>query len=178
MGQRGGSLELFGRANLASVAFLMRKRQVWNPFKKLRKTAADSKLRFETIQIAECLDLIGHANANIQRDILRRLSRAISFLSKEFRLPNDATFAELKRSLRSDQASAIGIKVRQMGSAIADNTRVRNRDDVALDEMIFMLIGASLSARSGLRTISPEHEQSIDKMIAIAEEADPRARID
>ena len=144
---------------------------MWNPFKKSAKKAAKYDVSFETSKIAECLDLIGHANPNIQRDILRRLSRAISTLLRDLRLPHDATFAELKRSLRSDQASAIGIKVRQMGSAIAANSKSRDRDDAAVDEMIFMLIGASLS-----RTISPGHEQSIDKMIAIAEEAMRSAR--
>ena len=128
-------------------------------------------LRFQTSQIAECLDLIGHANSNVQRHILRRISRAIDLLLKDFRLPSDATFAELKRMLRPDQASAIGVKVRQIGSAIAANSDGRNRDNVAVDELIFMLIGASLSARSGSRTISLEHEQSIDKMIEIAEGA-------
>jgi len=99
-------------------------------------------------------------------------SRAISLLLKDFPLPNDATFAELKRSLRSDQASAIGMHVSKIGSAIAANLKGGNQYDAAVDEMIFMLIGASLWARSGSRAISLEHEQSIDKMIAIAEEAE------
>jgi len=64
------------------------------------------------------------------------------------------------------------MKVREIGSAIAANPQSMNRHDVAIDEMIFMLIGASLWARSGSRAISLEHEQSIDKMIAIAEEAE------
>ena len=122
---------------------------MWNPFKKSTKQTARDDVRFETRKIAECLDLIGHANPTIQRDILRRLSRAISLLSRDFRVPHDASFAELKRSLRSDQAMAIGIKVSQIGSAIAANPKSRDRAEAAVDEMIFMLIGASLS-----RTIS------------------------
>ena len=51
------------------------------------------------------------------------------------------------------------------------NLAVGLEDSLAIDELIIMLIGASLSARSGSRTISLEHEQSIDKMIEIAEEA-------
>lgn len=139
---------------------------MWSPFKNSAKNKVTYDVRFETSQVAECLDLIGHANPTIQRDILRRLSRAISLLLKDFPLPNDATFAELKRSLRSDQASAIGMHVSKIGSAIAANLKGGNQYNAAVDEMIFMLIGASLS-----RTILPEYEQSIDQMIAMAEEA-------
>jgi hypothetical protein len=154
------------------MRIFLRGAAVWNPFKKPAKKKANHEVSFDNSQIAECLDLIGHANSNIQRDILRRLARAIRLLLKDFRLTKDAKFAELKRSLRSDQASAIGMKVREIGSAIAANPQSMNRHDVVIDEMIFMLIGASLWARSGSRTISLEHEQSIDKMIAIAEEAE------
>jgi hypothetical protein len=151
-----------------------RKCQVWNPFKKSPKKKANYDTRFQTSRIAECLNLIGHANPRVQIDILRRLSRAISLIINELGLPDDATFAQLKRSLRSEQASAVGMKVRELG-AIAANYKADNRDLVAVDEMIFMLIGASLSARSRSREISPEHEQSIDRMIAIAEEVNLRA---
>ena len=58
-------------------------------------------------------------------------------LLKDFPLPNDATFAELKRSLRSDQASAIGMHVSKIGSAIAANLKGGNQYDAAVDEMIF-----------------------------------------
>ena len=64
-------------------------------------------------------------------------SRAISLLLKDFPLPNDATFAELKRSLRSDQASAIGMHVSKIGSAIAANLKGGNQYDAVVDEMIF-----------------------------------------
>ena len=94
---------------------------------------------------------------------------ATALVRSDLKLPKDASFSELKRSLQADQALRIGVRMRQIGSAIEKNPNGLHPDEARVDEMVFELIGATLSAGSGARFISPDHERNIDRIISIAE---------
>src|SRR5918992_4754688 len=109
--------------------------------------------------VARCLEIIADAGVDGVREALLKLYSATNFLRSELGLSPEATFAELKASLRPDQAGKV-----------AERTRDKGYEVDVISEMGLMLVSASLHFRAGAAWIDAEQAALIDLLISTAEE--------
>ena len=131
------------------------------------RTAPIDRRRFDKIMI-----YIHCADQGSKEEILARIRSAANLLLEQFKSIQDAgsSFAEFKTALRPDQAEKIGNKAIQIGRAVKKQANELSNEPhtPTLEEIGFILVAASLYAKSGADWIGPDEERFIDNLIRLA----------
>ena len=107
-----------------------------------------------------------------KEETLARIGNAVDLLLEQFESVRDAgsSFAEFKTVLRPDQAEKIANKTIQIGRVVREQASELSNEPhkPTLEEIGFILVAASLYAKSGADWIGPDEERFIDNLIRLA----------